>query len=71
MGFFLPEEEYVGTNAERNGRDAIAHQVEVSLSPLLPLLSCHPLRMGLIKLVPVANVVLSIYIGADYVKEGS
>lgn len=68
---FLPEEDYVGANAEHNGHDAVTSQAEVSLSPLLPLLCCHLLCMGLIKLVPVTNVVLSIHIGAEDVKEGS
>ncbi len=58
---FLPEENYVGSDAEHHSDDAVAHQVEVPPPLPLPLLCRHLLCMRLTKLLPVANALLGIH----------
>lgn len=55
MPFFLPEEEYVGSDAEQHSDDTVTHKAEVPSSPPLPLLCRRLLCMRLIKLLPVTH----------------
>lgn len=67
--FFIPEEDYVGSDAQHHSQDAVAHQAEVPPPPLLPLLCRHLLCLRLTKLLPVTRVILGIRAGGK--AEGS
>lgn len=57
----LPEEDYMGSNAEHHSDDAVAHQAEVLPPPPLPLLRRHLLCVRPTKLLTVAYVLLEIH----------
>lgn len=57
---FVPEEDYVGPDAEHHGDEAVAHQAEVSPPPPLRLLCRHLLCLRVTKLLPVTKVLLGI-----------
>lgn len=68
---FVPEEDYVGSDAERHSEEAVAHKAEVPPPLPLPLLRRRLLRLRLTKLLPVTTVILGMRTDGRVVQEES